>query len=65
MVTQSLERSKGEREKGEIKGGTMEEDNKKVQPVRIEGVWQYRYSPYERKVYLVYRITEIIPMDDL
>ena len=25
----------------------MEEDNKKIQPVRIEGVWKYRYSPYE------------------
>jgi len=42
----------------------MEEDNEKVQPVRIEGVWKYRYSPYEKRVYLVYRITEIIPMDN-
>jgi len=42
----------------------MEEENEKVQPVRIEGVWQYRYCPYEKRVYLTYRITDIIPMDD-
>ena len=38
MVTQGMERSKGRREKGEVKGDIMEEDDKKVQPVRIEGV---------------------------
>jgi len=39
MVTQSMERSKKERrKKGEIKGDIMEEENEKVQPVRIEGV---------------------------
>jgi len=58
-----MERSEGKR-KGEIKGDTMEEDNERVQPVRIEGVWQYRYCPYEKRVYLTYRITDIIPMDD-
>jgi len=65
MATQGMERSKGERRKeGEIKGGIMEEENKRVQPVHIEGVWQYRYCPYEKRVYLTYRITDIIPMDD-
>jgi len=48
-----------------MKGGIMEEENRKIQPVRIEGVWKYRYCPYEKRVYLVYRITEVIPMDDL
>jgi len=43
----------------------LEEENEKVQPVRIEGVWQYRYCLYEKRVYLTYRITDIIPMDDL
>jgi len=43
----------------------MEKDDEKVQPIRIEGVWEYQYSPYEKRVYLVYWITEIIPMDDL
>jgi len=42
----------------------MEEDDEKVQPVRIKGVWQYRYCPYEKRVYLVYRITDITPMND-
>jgi len=65
MVTQSLECSKGEgRKKGEITGGIMEEENEKVQPVHIEGVWKYRYCPYEKRVYLVYRITEVTPMDE-
>ena len=65
MVTQSFESSKRERrKKGDIRGGTVEEENEKVQPVRIEGVWQYRYCPYEKRVYLVYRITDVIPMDE-
>jgi len=60
-----MESSKGRRKKREIKkGDIMEEDNKKVQPVRIEGVWKYRYCPYEKRVYLTYRIIDVIPMDD-
>jgi len=39
-----------------MEGDIMEGENEKVQPVRIEGVWQYRYCPYEKRVYLVYRI---------
>jgi len=64
MVAQSMECSKGKRRKREIKGDIMEEENVKAQPVRIEGVWKYRYCPYEKRVYLVYRITDIIPMDE-
>jgi len=43
----------------------LEDDDRKVQPVRIEGLWKYRYCPYEKRVYLTYRITDIIPMDDV
>jgi len=63
MATQSMECFK-ERRKGEIRGDIMEEDDEKVQPVRIEGVWKYRYCPYEKRVYLTYRVTDVIPMDE-
>ncbi len=33
----------------------MEEDDEKVQPIRIEGVWEYRYCPYEKRVYLYFQ----------
>jgi len=59
-----LERSKGKRRKGAENGGIMEEDNRKVQPVRIRGVWKCWYCPYEKRVCLTYRITDIIPMDE-